>query len=271
MSLSIRVFDKNQLQFSADCPGSIEIGRNRGNEKSGQALQADGCSRVVIAGPDERTVARDQARIALSARNRVRLTNLSDIVPICFATGDPLPPGAWRDLPLPIEFNVGAKTVRVQQPGSESDAALTALSEAPAPVARPARGVGRFPALGGQGDPRELIRWIQSVLGVLQSAAGSDDFFAGAARAAAEIAGLDDAWVFLPDADGNWRPFPSVPGGAKPSRSLLARVCGERRTFWGHPRDVADGESLSRIQAAVAAPILARPNRSWASCTECGG
>ena len=198
------MFDQQELRFAADCPGTIEIGRDRGGETLGQVVHADGCSRLVIAGSDERTVARDQARIASSARNRVRLTNLSDKVPISVATGDPLPPGAWRDLPLPVEFQVGPKTVRVQRPGSESDVCSDGTGRSAPPVTRATRGVGRFPALGGPGDPRELIRWLQSVLGVLQSAAGSDDFFAGAARAAAEIVGLDDAWVFLPDAAGKW-------------------------------------------------------------------
>jgi adenylate cyclase len=103
-------------------------------------------------------------------------------------------------------------------------------------------------------DARELIGWLNSVLGVLQSAAGSDDFFARAAQTAADIVGLDEARVFLIDAAGEWRPAPPVPG-PPPSRSLLCRVREERRTFWGHPRDAADGASLARIQAAVAAPI----------------
>jgi adenylate cyclase len=255
-ALSIRVFDQNALQFTAECPNSIEIGRDRGGEQVGKVVTNSAGTRLVIAAGDERTIARDQARIAASAQNRIRLTNLSDKVLICFATGEPLPPGAWRDLPLPIEFTVGVKTVRVQRPEEESGAGLTSLAEVSVPISRTTRAVSRFPALGGPVDPREFIRWLQSVLGVLQSAAGSDDFFAGAARAAADIVGLDDAWVLLPDVTGEWRPFPQAVGALPPSRSLIQRVRTEKRTFWGHPRDAAEGASLARIQAAVAAPIL---------------
>jgi adenylate cyclase len=61
--------------------------------------------------------------------------------------------------------------------------------------------------------------------------------------------------VYLIDSAGEWRAAPPVPG-PPPSRSLLARVRAERRTFWGHPQAAADGASIARIQAAVAAPIL---------------
>jgi adenylate cyclase len=255
-ALSIRVFEQHALVCAAETPGPVDLGRDRGGETVGRLETRDSCSRLVIATADERMVAREQARLAPSAQNRVRLTNLSDKVAIQLAGGDPLPPNAWRDLPLPIEFNIGPKIVRVERPGSDSDAALTALVEPTTPVIRTSRVLGRFPSVGGPVDPREFIRWVQSVLGVLQSAAGSNEFFAGAARAAAEIVGLDDAWVILPDAAGDWQPFPPAPGGPLPSRSLVNRVRNERRTFWGHPRDAGEGASLARIQAAVAAPIL---------------
>jgi adenylate cyclase len=256
MPLSIRVFDQDVLTFAAESPGTVDIGRDRGGEPIGRAVTTNGSTRLAIAVHDEQSIAREQARIAQSAANRIRLTNLSDKVAIDLPSGSTLPPGAWRDLPLPAEFSVGPKTVRVQRPGSEVDLSLSGLAEAPAPIGRPAIGVGRFPALAGAVDPREFIRWLQSVLVVLQSAAGSDDFFARAATAAADIVGLDEARVYLIDPAGEWRPAPPTPPGPPPSRSLLSRVRSEQRTFWGHPRDAADGASIARIQAAVAAPIL---------------
>jgi adenylate cyclase len=256
MPLAIRVYDQHELRYTAECPGAVDIGRDKGDETPGQPAVKDGGTRFVIASADERNIARDQARIAPSAHDRVRLTNLSDKVPIGLADGESLPPGAWRDLPLPLAFTVGQKTIQVQKPFAERDPGLSALAEPSMPPTRQTMNLGRFAAVAGAADPREMIRWLQSVLAVLQSAAGSDDFFAGAAKAAVDIIGLDDAWVLMPDAAAEWRPFPPVTNKTPPSQGLLARVREERRTFWGCPRDVGGGASLARVQAAVAAPIL---------------
>src|SRR5205823_1762918 len=101
-----------------------------------------------------------------------------------------------------------------------------------------------------------FLRWLQTVLGVLQSAAGSEDFFARAAQAAAEVVGLDVARVLLRDEHGDWRPTPAGATGIRFSRTVLGRVFAQRRTFWSSPRVVIHGGSLDAVQAVVAAPIL---------------
>lgn len=254
---SVRVFDQQDLRYAVECQGPVILGRDSGGEQPGATYPAPGGTRMVIAAREERSVAREQARIQPTPDGKIRITNLSDKVVIGLADGTPLTPGAWRELPLPAMFTVGPKAIRIQQVGiGEHDAALTGMAEVTAPAGRSLAGLSRFPAFKGTVDPKEFVRWLQSVVGVLQSAAGSDDFFTSAARAAIEIVGLDEAWVRLLDASGEWRPYPPTHAGPPPSRSLLARVYAERRTFWGHPRDVGEAASLSRVQAAVAAPIL---------------
>jgi adenylate cyclase len=248
--LSIRVFDRQELRFAVECTGPIEIGRDKGGETPGRPSATAGGTRLAIAAQDERTVGREQARIEPLADGHIRLTNLSSAVVIALPDGSELAPNASRELPLPAVFRVGSKAVRVQAT-EHSD--LGSLAHATVPPSRSAASVTRFPALAGAHDPADLVRWLQQAQAVLHSAAGSDDFFDRAAQAAVDIVGLDSARILLLE-DGDWRPHPA--GGPPPSRTVLARVRAERRTFWSRPRDVFDAASLAPVQAVIAAPIL---------------
>jgi adenylate cyclase len=104
------------------------------------------------------------------------------------------------------------------------------------------------------------------VMGVLQGAAGSSDFFVTSAQAVVDIAALDSGAVMMWRSD-HWELMArsTAPGVAKdddwyPSHRLLGRVKLERRTFWQPPlkdTSLAAG-SLADLQALVAAPILDR-------------
>jgi adenylate cyclase len=96
---------------------------------------------------------------------------------------------------------------------------------------------------------------------VLQSAAGSLDFFQQAARAVVDLVALDSTRVMLLER-GEWktqamqrRARTQSDADANPSRRLLERLIREKRTFWEVPS--ADrGASLVGVRAVVAAPIL---------------
>jgi adenylate cyclase len=100
-------------------------------------------------------------------------------------------------------------------------------------------------------------------MGVLQSAAGSSDFFPRAAQAIVDIVGLDSGHVLVWER-GLWTTqaqatAPTVAAEAdwKPSSQVLHRVRQEKRTFWeagGHA--ALDAPSLVGIKVVVAAPIL---------------
>ncbi len=248
-SISVSNRDK-KLDFAAECAGPVEIGRNKGTEPPGAT--ANGCTRLVIAGKEERAVAREQARIEPLDNERVRLSNISRNVTIDLPDGEPLPPNATRELPLPVVLRVGTKILRIQAE-RDDHAELTGLAEATVPPGRSIAGATRFPALAEAVQPREVLSWLQTALGVLQSAAGSDGFFDQATQAAVDIVGLDSARVLLLEGD-DWRPRPATADGAAPSRTVLTRVRAERRTFWSHPREASG--SLAAVQAVVAAPIL---------------
>src|SRR5690242_17331499 len=98
---------------------------------------------------------------------------------------------------------------------------------------------------------------------VLQSAAGSPDFFAQAAGAAVDMVGLDSARVLLLEQE-EWRPKAiHVRAGAtpdanrRPSRHLLERHLRDKSPLREEP-EAAPGSSLLGVRAVVAAPILNR-------------
>ncbi len=107
----------------------------------------------------------------------------------------------------------------------------------------------------------EIVHWLQGTLGVLQSAAGSSDFFDKAALALVEAIGLDSGRVLLREGD-SWRMVASRSAGGPclperpPSRVVLERVRFDRRTFYLSPSEITTASGLGGLEAVVAAPIL---------------
>jgi adenylate cyclase len=255
--LTVRIFEAQALQFAAEVTGPVQLGRDRGGETPGKMRPIADGTRFVIAAARENSVAREQARVEPIDSSRIRLINISGKVPIGLPAGPLLPPGGACELFLPTVLTLGSKVIRIHPVGVECESdGLASLAARATPPGRPPSGATRFPALTGQHDPRAFLRWLQTVLGVLQSAAGSADFFARAAQAAVEVVGLDAARVLLRDETGHWRPAPEGAPTVEFSRSVLGRVHAERRTFWSSPRAVDHGGSLDTVQAVIAAPIL---------------
>ena len=103
---------------------------------------------------------------------------------------------------------------------------------------------------------------------VLQSAASSLDYLHRAAAAAVRLIDLDVACV-LQRQKGEWQeaageiaPGCTLPKTWRPSRTMLERVLGDKRTVFHPPQGgqdaVSRGESLQSVRSLVAAPILNR-------------
>jgi adenylate cyclase len=114
-------------------------------------------------------------------------------------------------------------------------------------------------------EAEALLRGLQAAVGVLQSAAGSSDFFQRAAQAVVAVAELDSAHVLLREgpawrAEADYAARPSALDDEwLPSKNVLDRVVRDARTFWQVPEDVAEeAPSLQGIHAVVASPILDR-------------
>jgi len=100
---------------------------------------------------------------------------------------------------------------------------------------------------------------------VLQSAASDADFFDKAAQAVVEVVHLDLGRVLTREGEG-WKTVAFFPESDEeyernnpPSRLVLTRVSGEKRTCWFNPLQLPeDCASLIGVSSLVAAPVLGR-------------
>ncbi|HEX3151670.1 MAG TPA: adenylate/guanylate cyclase domain-containing protein [Gemmataceae bacterium] len=258
----LRIYENQRLVHSTDGTGAIELGRQAVGEPGPFAEVRDASvRRLVIARLDEDTVSRKHVRLDALADGRIRLGNLSTKLPIQLGGGAEVPPSGNVELPLPTVLTVGRRTIRIQP--AEEAPPLLALPEATMPpqLGTPARRTVSRPSVLGM-DVEQMCRWLQAAMGVLQGVAGSREFFPRAARAVVDLVGLDSGRVLL--LDGNeWRVQaaeyadgpPSNPDW-RPSRQVLARLVGEKRTCWIGAQEASHGQSLIGMDAVVAAPIL---------------
>jgi adenylate cyclase len=263
--LNIRIYESQQLVFTADSDQAVELGRQSEGEPGPYTwASAPARRRLVIAPRSERSVSRQHLLVEPQADGRVRLTNLSGTIPISLPDGIELAPSAAREAALPIVLTLGTKTVRVQG-GVTEEGHLHALPTGTPPPGQEADFRTMLSPLGpaaGAGEGAVVVRWLQAAMDVLQSAATSAEFFDHAARALVDLVDLDSGYVLLLHQD-DWRPRAvqtSARAGhdepATPSRHVLGRVRQDRRTFWQLPAASAEAASLRSLEAVVAAPIL---------------
>jgi adenylate cyclase len=265
----ILVYERHSLVYSTSTDGeAVELGRQK-TEAEGvpsQLTLESGRRRVVIARLNEDTVSRQHALLEPLDDDRARVRNLSQKLPIGLADGSVLRAGEAREVALPALLVMGKKTVRVQS-ADQGEEGLERLNEATIPPGQ-SLVTPRFPTLmpsAGTGlEPETVVRWLQTMLSVLQSAASSADFFQKAARAVVDLVGLESGRVLLLLDGGEWREeaFESSPGvlddpDRQASRGVLVRVLEEKRTIWQVSGPAQQpGGSLLGVRAVVAAPIL---------------
>jgi adenylate cyclase len=262
----IRVYENQSLVFSETLSGSAELGRqNKGEDGPYRTIPQSGLARIVLARLEEDAVSRRHVLIEPLDQGRFRLTNLSTRQAIRLADGSRLEPADCCEVIPPVLFSLGTRTVRLQEQSKEEEE-FQSLAEATVTPGREDLLSRRYSASvrddSGYMEPEKLVRWIQNALGVLHSAAGSLDFFARAAHAVVELAGLDSGRVLLREG-GDWkvRAHETATRSASesdwlPSRQVLTRVLEEKRTFWQVPAAAQRDASLMGVKAVVAAPIL---------------
>jgi adenylate cyclase len=275
--IQIQVFEEGQLAFSEEFDGPIELGRqSEATEDAYSRRFEGGLWRVVIARKKEQTVSRRHARIEPLPGGKVRLINSSSLIPLTLPDGTELAPKGTVDVVMPASLTIGRKSILISEGYPEQTLlrGLTATTPIPAPAAAPTP--ERLPPLelprDGGIEVESLMNWLRTIMGVLQTAASSSDFFDRAARGVVDIVGLDSGRVLLFDGEG-WRiEALARPGGAfdtmnatmeidnwRPSRRVLSRLRAEKRTFWEEPDPTAtESLSLSGVAAVVAAPIIDR-------------
>jgi adenylate cyclase len=265
--LPLRIYEKGALAFSTEIAAALEVGRQKAGERAPFHLEqasGPGPARLVIAAAANAGVSRRHALLRPVPGERVHVQNVSEGMPIVVADRAPIPPGTAAELGLPATLAFGATTLRIERTPADAGDFTTLGVETPAPGAlRPTPPAAAAASGGDTASVESMVGWLEGMLGLLQSAATSRDFFERACRATVEVAGLTSASVLMRDA-GGWRVaarHSEVERTApwRPSHSLLARVVQDRRTVFQRPASAADTPvSLLGVESVVAAPILDR-------------
>ncbi|NOY42637.1 MAG: adenylate/guanylate cyclase domain-containing protein [Planctomycetes bacterium] len=265
LAASVLFYHHHKRVFATPLDTRLEIGRQRANEpEPRRRIDLNESARIVLTPLDDVDVSRTHlALIPQAKEGMVEVVNLSRTQPVHLGPNEILNPGQKTIAEIPLLVQFSGYAVRVEPPEDE-DLDLRPLPERTIVP-------GRMPSESGLGrvnldslDEQLLLRWLETILGVFQSAANSSDFSELAAKAIVNIVGLDSAAMLECDAEGRWRTaaLHSVVEGQNeetwvPSRTLLAQVRKERRTYRHVPANVSDtAHSLQDVSALVAAPIL---------------
>ncbi len=264
-----RVMENGALKLEAPLTGAMDLGRQRADEPEPYqilAATAPGVSRVVIARLEESNISRQHVHFQPLPTGLVRVTNRSQRPLSYQGASTPLGANASIDLAPPFSFFLGARTLTVAHahvPAPPADLlTLDGRTFAPGRIPNLSRELRPLPSLNPfQLD--ELIGWLQTTMGVLQSVVGAADFLPKATQALVEIVGLDSGRVLLLQKN-EWK-VEAVHGGTpeeqarwQPSQRVLSLILEEKRTFWQTPQQAgaADTPSLQDVHTAVASPLL---------------
>ena len=260
------VFDQGKPVCTAELTGPAELGRQTAVEETLYTPRAaGGRQRLAIALKDERSTSRQQILVEPRADGGFLVTNIGGERPITLPDGSDLAPKAQRVVEAETALRLGTKSMRL----SRADGRKSSLQSLAEVTVAPGRysGGGSLPILprsaAADAGLKSLLQWLRAAADVLQSAAGSADFFEKAARAVVELVHLDSGQVLLLRQD-EWKleayytdtRFRGVEPNP-PSHHVLQKVLQEKRAFWDVPDASKNASSsLLEVEAVVAAPIL---------------
>ncbi len=234
--------------------GSLEFGRE----------PRDGQIRCVLKDP---YVSADHLRVMEIAPGKIRIENLSRKVPVQLADGTVIGMLSHCEVGLPSRLTIGQTLIEVRCASTGSDESSPLMT-----VAEPVQGASLtrpfiLEGLTGAPDAAQLTRWFEAVVSIQRAAANSPEFYQEIARAVVELIGLDCGLVLLRKGEhDDWQTVARHAGLGAPlievSRTILARVCNERRTFYQAAGQNNLTQSLAGISAVVASPILASDNKT---------
>lgn len=277
-SLTLKIVCDRVERFGSAIDLPLELGRLDPTRIPPDELHrvvptAQAAGRLAIADKDTIDISRAQLRIEPARPGVVRLVNLSTSISIRCFERPVIPPGATAEQRLPVTLEIGRVILELEvaatRPSASEASGLETLALPPPRLSEGSSLFQRhsFTDLVSSLQPAAidgLVAWWRNVIGVLQSASSSDDFFQKAAEAIVRLVRLDVGAVFLHQ-DGDWRPVALQSSGtttARPSKTLLSRVLDEKRTFWNRCEASMDVlSSMASIDAYVAAPILDREER----------
>lgn len=277
-TLTLTIISDRIDRFESQVKLPLELGRFDPTRSPPDELyrvvpNALAAGRLAIADKDTIDISRMQMRIEPASPGAIRLVNLSTSIPVRCFERPAIPPAETAEQRLPVTLEIGCVILELELPTSQPRAAEDPEYQTLAlPAPRLSEGSSlfqkqTFTELVSSLQPAAidgLVTWWRNVIGVLQSASSSDDFFHKAAEAIVKLVRLDVGAVFLHQ-DGVWRPAALQSFGiknARPSNTLLAKILKEKRTFWNKVDASVDVlSSMASIDAYVASPILDREGR----------
>lgn len=211
---------------------------------------------------DDEYVSRKQLKLTETTEGEVQFENLGRNG-VELSDGRRVLNGEHDIVPLPTWFRVGETTVQITMAESQAsvrDSAEFRTIGRPVQVSKPRAiqplkiGIDEAPS------PEQLATWLETLLVVQRSAAGSREFYGETARAIVELVGLDRGLVLLKE-EGRWV---TIAGHAKSedlglshSSTVLNLVAEQRRTFFGNPQGIGNASgSVATLEAVVASPIF---------------
>ncbi len=268
--ISLKIYSNESLVYSGTLTSMVFVGRqDKGEPPPYKYCEASRGRKLVIARNNETSVSREQASLELVNSRLVRIANLSANVPIqlddgrtCEPIGKSCPEDSVCEVPLPVLFNLGDLSLRVEAAGGDL---LTNRGSELRNLAEPTLAPGQFrenaPALADllaeQRDlPAEsLMRWLLDTMSVFQHCSSVQEFLEHATKALIDMVGLDFGSALLWH-DGQWTTAATVGESLlQPSQTILENVRTGRRSFMFSPSD-APQSSLDGVVSVVAAPIL---------------
>ena len=258
-------YRRRQRVLASVLDAVLDIGRQREGEPPPAARRDDPRgARIIVAPIDDVEVSRSHVELRRAPGGQVEVVNRSRTLTVELGPGETLAPGERRVTTPPTLIQFGDYAIRVDPPEAEDELQLEGLPQQMAPPGRQTDPAALTRLSDAVFDESSLLRWLETVLGVFQSAANSRDFPEQAAFAVTKIVGLDAAAMLRCGDDGRWRVealHANAPEAGRdawrPSQTLLARVRRERRTFRHVPTTGAGtAASLVGVSALVAAPIL---------------
>jgi len=264
------LYHRHRRLFVTTLDTRLELGRQRSGEPSPPYRQErTDSARLVFAPLDDVDVSRSHLALEVAATDKheqepqVNVNNLSRTQPVRLNSETTIAPGQTLITSVPLLLEFSNYAVRVELP-AEEEMELQPLPERTLVPGRQSieSGLGRLNI--DTMNERLLLRWLETVLGVFQSAASAQDFPEQAAKALVKIVGLDAAAMLECDREGRWKTIALYSESETysehtwiPSQTLLSEVRKEKRTFRHVPGNVTNtAKSLQNVSALVSAPIL---------------
>jgi len=252
-----------EQKFSVGLDKEVGLGRQlTPSEPIGQlyAHAGSGEDRIAVAPFSEVRVSRRQLLLRPTAGGIIVLNPSTNPVLVDHAE---LPPNQQRICDRQARISFGPDNTYHAHVCLEQDLGLQTLShEPPVPGRAASQPADVLAQLELSASSSAVRARLSSLIEVLQSAAGSEDFLVRAARAVVELIGLDSALVLLLR-DDQWRcvaDYHQSPTAANnsglASRRLLERMRQERRTVFSDSGGALAGDhSQTGVLAVVCAPI----------------